>query len=82
MSLHEYQRKRRFDKTPEPPGRIAQPGGRRFVVQLHRARRLHYDFRLEFEGSKVVFDIVSRDGRLAHLERQNQRPLARAMVSA
>jgi len=43
-------------------------------------RELH--FRLEFEGSKVVFDIVSRDGRLAHLERQNQRPLARAMVSA
>ncbi len=31
-------------------------------------RELH--FRFEFEGSKVVFDIVSRDARLAHLERQ------------
>jgi hypothetical protein len=28
------------------------------------------NFRFEFEGSKVVFDIVSRDGRLAHIERQ------------
>jgi D-glycero-alpha-D-manno-heptose-7-phosphate kinase len=42
-------------------------------------RELH--FRLEFEGSKVVFDIVTRDGRLAHLERQNHRPLVRAMVN-
>lgn len=31
-------------------------------------RELH--FRFEFEGSKVVFDIVSRDGRLAHMRRQ------------
>ena len=45
-------------------------------------RELH--FRLDFEGSKVIFDIVTRDGRLAHLERQNQkeRVLARAMVGA
>jgi D-glycero-alpha-D-manno-heptose-7-phosphate kinase len=27
------------------------------------------NFRFEFEGSKVVFDIVSRDGRLAHMKR-------------
>ena len=39
-------------------------------------RELH--FRLEFEGSKVVFDIVSRDGRLAHLQRQSLRPAAQA----
>ncbi|HKV05100.1 MAG TPA: hypothetical protein VJO53_08345 [Candidatus Acidoferrales bacterium] len=43
-------------------------------------RELH--FRLEFEGSKVVFDIVTRDGRLAHLERQNHRPLVRVAVTA
>ena len=29
-------------------------------------------FRFEFEGSKVVFDMVSRDGRLAHIERQER----------
>jgi len=31
------------------------------------------NFRFEFEGSKVVFDIVSRDGRLAYLRRQLQK---------
>jgi hypothetical protein len=30
-------------------------------------RELH--FRIEFEGSKVVFDVVSRDQRLAHIAR-------------
>ena len=28
-------------------------------------------FRFDFEGSKVVFDVVSRDGRLAHNHRHN-----------
>jgi D-glycero-alpha-D-manno-heptose-7-phosphate kinase len=30
-------------------------------------------FRFDFEGSKVVFDVVSRDGRLAHNHRQNNQ---------
>ena len=50
MPLQEYKRKRRFDETPEPPAAVARPGGHRFVVQKHRASRLHYDFRLEMEG--------------------------------
>lgn len=51
MSLDEYRRKRHFSRTPEPPGsEPAARGGNRFVVQQHRARRLHYDFRLELEG--------------------------------
>lgn len=50
--LAEYNRKRRFEVTPEPAGK---PGpGRKtaleFVVQKHRASRLHYDFRLEHDG--------------------------------
>jgi bifunctional non-homologous end joining protein LigD len=50
--LAEYTRKRRFDVTPEPAGK---PGRTRkkaleFVVQKHRASRLHYDFRLEHDG--------------------------------
>lgn len=50
MALEEYQRKRRFSETPEPPPKLAKGKGHRFVVQRHRATRLHYDFRLEMEG--------------------------------
>jgi bifunctional non-homologous end joining protein LigD len=50
MSLDEYKRKRRFDDTPEPAGELDPHSRHRFVVQRHRASRLHYDFRLELDG--------------------------------
>ncbi len=50
MGLEEYKRKRDFSQTPEPPPKLAKGGQRRFVVQKHRASRLHYDFRLEMDG--------------------------------
>ncbi|MGA8297955.1 MAG: non-homologous end-joining DNA ligase [Terriglobales bacterium] len=50
MSLDEYKRKRRFEETPEPPPQVEKKTKHRFVVQRHRATRLHYDFRLEMEG--------------------------------
>jgi bifunctional non-homologous end joining protein LigD len=51
-TLAEYNRKRRFEVTPEPRGGRRRGGGprRAFVVQKHRATALHYDVRLEHNG--------------------------------
>src|SRR6188472_718128 len=51
MSLKEYKLKRDFKKTPEPAGREAKTEGRHYVIQKHAASRLHYDFRLEYDGT-------------------------------
>lgn len=45
--LDPYRAKRRFDRTSEPEGGRDTGGERVFVVQKHRARRLHYDLRLQ-----------------------------------
>ncbi len=50
--LAAYRRKRDFRHTPEPAGkRATSESGLRFVVQKHAARQLHYDFRLELDGT-------------------------------
>jgi bifunctional non-homologous end joining protein LigD len=51
-SLTTYRKKRDFEKTSEPSGEAkVLPSKRpRFVIQMHAATRLHYDFRLEFDG--------------------------------
>ena len=55
--LAEYNRKRHFGVTPEPPGtaKEREPGHPlEFVIQKHRASRLHYDFRLDIARDAVV----------------------------
>jgi bifunctional non-homologous end joining protein LigD len=58
--LGRYRTKRDFGSTPEPSGQRADPAeaeGRRFVVQRHRARSLHYDLRFEIEGVLVSWAV-------------------------
>src|SRR5438045_837476 len=50
MSLVDYQHKRKFNKTPEPTGKLSRRKGNSYVVQKHQASHLHYDFRLELNG--------------------------------
>jgi len=50
VPLDAYKRKRHFDQTPEPPPKVESRSQNRFVVQKHKASRLHYDFRLEMDG--------------------------------
>jgi len=53
MSLREYARKRNFEQTSEPTdrSRVRKSKRPRFVIQKHAATRLHYDFRLEMDGT-------------------------------
>ena len=51
--LGAYRAKRDFETTTEPDGTTTEPSGRRFVVQEHHARRLHWDLRLENAGVLV-----------------------------
>lgn len=52
MSLTKYKQKRNFKDTPEPEGKVGKEDSKLiFVVQRHHASHLHYDFRLELNGT-------------------------------
>lgn len=71
--LADYNAKRDFDRTAEPAG--TAEGGRgselSLVVQMHAARRLHYDLRLEWDGVLLSWAVTKgpsldpRERRLA-----------------
>ena len=79
--LSPYQSKRDFKKTPEPRAG-GKRGGHKLIVQHHRARREHYDLRLEIDGvlaSWAVTRVPSanpKDKRLA--VRTEDHPLSYA----
>jgi bifunctional non-homologous end joining protein LigD len=56
-ALHDYNHKRNFDATPEPSGSARRSKGKKaghalqFCIQKHDASHLHYDFRLELDGT-------------------------------
>jgi bifunctional non-homologous end joining protein LigD len=61
--LDEYRRKRDFAKSPEPSGRdtrarrLSRRPARFFCVQKHLASHLHYDFRLEHNGTLLSWAV-------------------------
>src|SRR6476659_2404736 len=51
MSMAKYKQKRNFSVSPEPSAKLKKGVAYlSFVVQRHKASRLHYDFRLEMDG--------------------------------
>lgn len=71
MSLKKYNKKRNFSATDEPFGKITKSKLKRFVIQYHKARKNHYDFRLEYQGVLLSWAIPKgisnnpKDKRLA-----------------
>ncbi len=55
--LKAYQAKRDFSKTPEPAPSIVETDGDAFVIHRHHASRLHYDLRLEKDGTLLSWAI-------------------------
>jgi bifunctional non-homologous end joining protein LigD len=70
--LDRYRSMRDFEATPEPAGE-ARPGpadAPRFVVQEHHARRLHWDLRLERDGTLASWAVprgIPPDPAVNHL---------------
>src|SRR3954468_9485039 len=78
--LGRYRSKRDFESTPEPGGEPGAEGDlKRFVVQEHSARSMHWDLRLEHEGTLASWGVprgIPPDPKRNHLAvRTEDHPL-------
>jgi len=55
--LRNYMAKRDFEKTPEPVPSVVETDGSSFVIHRHHASRLHYDLRLEKDGTLLSWAV-------------------------
>ena len=81
-NLDSYRAKRNFGATPEPAGEVARSADEhtsRFVIQEHHARALHWDLRLERDGTLASWAVpkgIPPDPRKNHLAvRTEDHPL-------
>lgn len=75
-SLDEYNKKRDFDATPEPSGakkttrkKKVEDHALQFCIQKHAATRLHYDFRIEIEGTLKSWAVPKGPSLDPHVKR-------------
>ncbi|MFD0277243.1 DNA polymerase ligase N-terminal domain-containing protein [Kitasatospora sp. NPDC127111] len=70
-TLAEYHRRRDFSRTSEPEGGRTGPSGDRpsFVVQIHDATAMHFDFRLEADGVLKSWAVPKGPSRDPHDKR-------------
>lgn len=73
MKLDKYNKKRNFNKTKEPVGKVKVTNNKKlkYIIQHHIATKDHYDLRLEYKGVFISFAVPKgpsfnpKDKRLA-----------------
>ena len=66
--LAKYQEMRDFSQTAEPSGqdaKVVPSEALRFVIQKHAASHLHFDLRLEYEGTFRTSFLIDPKGKIA-----------------